>query len=157
MVNGPLSRINPIRNRAKAAGQRLAVWAEQGLGETRLKWARWRSQRRQERQAGLKILKQGPAMRVVFFYPSEEGTYMDNVHVTLYTNGIVSLSSKYEQMTTHLRSCEILWTFETGEEGKDPPNLRILKVRPKGASSGETGTDIHVERDSSDSSKEKDH
>ena len=77
----------------------------------------------------VKVLKKGPAMRVIFFYPGEEGTYIDNADVTLYENGIIHIKSHQEETTTHLQNCEILWRFET--EAEDRANkVRLLK--PKG-------------------------
>src|SRR3954469_23170977 len=77
----------------------------------------------------LKVLKRGSAMRVIFFYPGEEGTYIDNAEVTLYENGIIHIKSHQEETTTHLQNCEILWRFET--EAEDRSNkVRLLK--PKG-------------------------
>src|SRR5262249_879893 len=68
----------------------------------------------------VRVLKKGPAMRVIFFYPGEEGTYVDNTYVTLYENGIVHIKSNQEESTTHLQNCEILWSFEI--EGEDRVN-----------------------------------
>ena len=76
----------------------------------------------------VKALKKGPAMRVIFFYPGEEGTYVDNADVTLYENGIVHIRSHQEETTTHLQNCEILWKFET--ESDDRANkVRLLKPK----------------------------
>lgn len=77
----------------------------------------------------LKVLKKGHAMRVIFFYPGEEGTYVDNADVTLYENGIIHIRSPQEETTTHLQNCEILWKFETDAEDR-ANKLRLLK--PKG-------------------------
>jgi hypothetical protein len=84
-----------------------------------------------ERMGGesvVKVLKKGSAMRVIFFYPGEEGTYVDNAHVTLYENGIVHIKSNQEETTTHLQNCEILWTFEI-EEGERQNKVRLLKPK----------------------------
>jgi hypothetical protein len=77
----------------------------------------------------VKVLRQGPAMRVIFFYPGEEGTYVDNADVTLYENGIIHIKSNQEETTTHLKNCEILWRFET-EADERTSKVRLLK--PKG-------------------------
>ncbi len=74
----------------------------------------------------MKVIKKGSARRVIFFYPGEEGTYVDNTNVTLYENGIVHLESQSEETTTHLQNCEILWSFEV--EGEDRASkVRLLK------------------------------
>jgi hypothetical protein len=81
----------------------------------------------------VRILKKGHAMRVIFFYPGEEGTYVDHCEVTLYENGIIHIASNQEETTTHLQNCEILWRFET--EAEDRANkVRLLK--PKGGEAG---------------------
>jgi hypothetical protein len=74
----------------------------------------------------MEILKQGEAMRVFFFYPGEEGTYIDRVRVTLYTNGVVHIVNEREESTTHLQNCEIVWRFESDEERHAP--VRLLRT-----------------------------
>jgi hypothetical protein len=78
----------------------------------------------------MRIIKQGSAMRVIFFYPGEEGTYVDHANVTLYENGIVHISSHQEETTTHLQNCEILWRFETEAEER-VNKVRLLKPKPE--------------------------
>lgn len=80
----------------------------------------------------VKILKKGHAMRVIFFYPGEEGTYVDNAEVTLFENGIIHIQSNQEETTTHLQNCEILWHFELDAEDR-ANKVRLLK--PKGEAS----------------------
>ncbi len=76
----------------------------------------------------MRILKKGHAMRVIFFYPGEEGTYVDNADVTLFENGVIHIQSNQEETTTHLQNCEILWRFEV--ESEDRANkLRLLKPK----------------------------
>ena len=78
----------------------------------------------------LQVLRRGHAMRVVFFYPGEEGTYIDNADVTIFENGIVHLKSALEETTTHLQNCEILWRFKVEAEERNSPNkIRLLKPR----------------------------
>lgn len=76
----------------------------------------------------MKVLKKGLAMRVIFFYPGEEGTYVDNARVTVFENGIVHIQSDQEETTTHLQNCEILWTFEVQSEDR-PGKIRLLKSK----------------------------
>ncbi len=76
----------------------------------------------------VKVLKKGPAMRVIFFYPGEEGTYVDNPVVTLYENGIVHIKSNQEETSTHLQNCEILWNFEVDAEDRTN-KVRLLKPK----------------------------
>ncbi len=84
----------------------------------------------------MKVFKQGHAMRVIFFYPGEEGTYVDHAEVTLYENGIVHICSRQEETTAHLQNCEILWQFHVGGESSDQlgdplgsQKIRLLKRR----------------------------
>lgn len=79
------------------------------------------------------ILKRGNAMRVIFFYPGEEGTYVDNADVTLFENGIVHIASSQEETTTHLQNCEILWHFETDAEERTN-KVRLLKPKSEARS-----------------------
>ncbi len=81
---------------------------------------------------GVRILKHAQAMRVVFFYPGEEGTYVDDCMVTLFENGVVHLRSKSEETTTHLHHCEILWRYENPVDkpkGESSGKVRVLKFK----------------------------
>src|SRR6476619_1012639 len=92
-----------------------------------LSWAGFiRSSNRGKSQ--MRIIKKGSAMRVIFFYPGEEGTYVDHANVTLYENGIVHIQSNQEETTTHLQNCEILWRFETDAEDRTN-KVRLLKPK----------------------------
>ncbi len=75
----------------------------------------------------LKVLRKGNAMRVIFFYPGEEGTYVDNAEVTLFENGIIHIRSALEETTTHLGNCEILWRYDEGEDRTS--KVRLLKPK----------------------------
>jgi hypothetical protein len=77
----------------------------------------------------VRILKHANAQRVIFFYPGEEGTYVDNPVVTLFENGVVHIRSANEETTTHLQHCEILWKFTIPQGEKPSGNVRILKPR----------------------------
>jgi|SRR5690606_10717327 len=81
---------------------------------------------------GVRILKHAQAMRVVFFYPGEEGTYVDNCMVTLFENGVVHLRAKTEETTTHLHHCEILWRYEVPTDAtKGSDKLRVVKFKSR--------------------------
>src|SRR3954453_8611993 len=80
------------------------------------------------RKDHMKIIRKGSAMRVIFFYPGEEGTYVDHAEVILYENGIVHITSNQEETTTHLQNCEILWRFETDAEDR-ANKVRLLKPK----------------------------
>ena len=82
----------------------------------------------------LRVIRKGPAMRVIFFYPGEEGTYVDHADVTLYENGIVHITSNQEESTTHLQNCEILWNFEIEADDRATSKVRLLKARDPEAS-----------------------
>lgn len=103
----------------------------------------------------MRILKKGHAMRVIFFYPGEEGTYVDNAEVTLYENGIIHIRSAQEETTTHLQNCEILWRFEIDAEDR-ANKLRLLKPKGDGRMSGATDElDMQGEMDSQGEMPEK--
>lgn len=92
-----------------------------------------------------KIIKKGPAMRVIFFYPGEEGTYIDNAEVTLFENGIVHIRSPQEETTTHLQNCEILWNYEL-ESDERGNKVRLLKLKSEArAAAEETKTETKSE------------
>lgn len=76
----------------------------------------------------MKVIKKGPAMRVIFFYPGEEGTYIENAEVTLFENGIVHIQSNNEVTTTHLQNCEILWSFSVDADER-LSKVRLLKPK----------------------------
>jgi hypothetical protein len=88
-------------------------------------------------ESTVRVIKKGSAMRVIFFYPGEEGTYVDHADVTLYENGIVHIASNQEETTTHLQNCEILWRFETDAEER-VNKVRLLKPKTESRSSEET-------------------
>ncbi len=100
-----------------------AEWGIQKL----LSWVGF-TVRSEVQESPMKVIKKGPAMRVIFFYPGEEGTYVDHADVILYENGIVHISSNQEETTTHLQNCEILWRFETDSDER-VNKVRLLKPK----------------------------
>ena len=78
--------------------------------------------------SSLRVLRQGKANRVVFFYPGEEGTCVDHAMVTLYENGIVHIKAPYEETTTHLQNVEILWHYVANPEDKNS-KFRVLSFK----------------------------
>ncbi|MFZ9596219.1 MAG: hypothetical protein ACO3A2_09090 [Bdellovibrionia bacterium] len=86
------------------------------------------TQKQEASRPFMRVVRQGSAMRVIFFYPGEEGTYVDHADVTLYENGIVHIKSNQEETTTHLQNCEILWRFETDADDR-ANKLRLLKPK----------------------------
>ncbi|MCC7442618.1 MAG: hypothetical protein IT285_13360 [Bdellovibrionales bacterium] len=89
------------------------------------------------------VLKEGPAMRVVFFYPGEEGSYVENAYVTVFENGIVHLQARNEETTAHLQNCEVLWDFELEADDRTSSKIRLLKPK-KGEG---RGADLSVDAD----------
>ena len=85
----------------------------------------------------MQVLKHAQAMRVIFFYPGEEGTYVDHATVTLFENGVVHIRASNEETTTHIQHCEILWKFEPID--KNPTGkLRILNFKNRSGDSQES-------------------
>lgn len=78
------------------------------------------------------VLRKGRAMRVIFFYPGEEGTYVENADVTLYGNGIVQIRTAQEETTAHLQNLEILWKFQVDAEDR-ASKFRLLKIKESAA------------------------
>lgn len=76
----------------------------------------------------LNVLKQGRAARIVFFYPGEEGTYIDDAWVRVYENGIVHIESRFEETMAHLQNCEVLWQIQP-EASQGGNVVRLLKSR----------------------------
>lgn len=76
----------------------------------------------------MRVLKQGRAARIVFFYPGEEGTYIDDAWVRVYENGIVHIESRFEETMAHLQNCEVLWHIEP-EATQGGNVVRLLKSR----------------------------
>ncbi|HCM39268.1 MAG TPA: hypothetical protein DIS93_04800 [Bdellovibrionales bacterium] len=74
------------------------------------------------------IIKKAHAMRVIFFYPGEEGTCVDHAEVTLYANGIVHIETKQEETTAHLQNCEILWHYKADADDR-PTKVHLLSAR----------------------------
>ncbi|MGE3261834.1 MAG: hypothetical protein AB7K68_08660 [Bacteriovoracia bacterium] len=58
----------------------------------------------------LHSLQHGPAQRVVFYYPGEEPTFVEDAHVTVFRNGMVEVKHRHEHVSTHIQNVEILWT-----------------------------------------------
>ncbi len=100
----------------------------------------------------MRVIKKGPAMRVIFFYPGEEGTYVDHANVVLYENGIVHISSNQEETTTHLQNCEILWRFETDAEDR-ANKVRLLKPKSESRPSEDGSMKSDHKMDSKSESK----
>lgn len=88
------------------------------------------------------VLKKGVAKRIIFFYPGEEGTYVENADVTLYENGIVHIECAHEETTAHLQNCEIIWKFDAEDEDR-PGKVRLLKPKPPLADSDRSPQSDH--------------
>lgn len=77
-------------------------------------------------QESIGVLRHAQAMRVIFYYPGEEGAYVDHALVTLFENGIVHIDAENEVTTTTLSHCEIIWKYKS-DEFSPQPGLRLLK------------------------------
>ncbi len=111
-----------------------------------------------------RVIKKGSAMRVIFFYPGEEGTYVDHAEVILYENGVVHITSHQEETTTHLQNCEILWRFETDAEERTnkvrllKPKLDSRAAEPRGSENPSEETESKdPQEDPQENSQDKDH
>lgn len=61
------------------------------------------------RKSRVNVVKAGFAARVVFYYPGEDGTYLDGAWVRIYESGIVDVNHPREQVTTHIKNVEVVW------------------------------------------------
>ena len=67
-------------------------------------------------------LRSGRASRVVFYYPGEEPTFLEDAHVILYKSGIVDVYHREQQVSTHVQNVEIVW-----HSHRDAKSLRLIK------------------------------
>lgn len=86
-----------------------------------LKWFKTASKKNVEsgpdpKRLPLGILRVGRAERVHFYYPGEDGTFIENADVTLYESGVIHIQAKHEETTTHLVHCEIIWNVFPSNE-----------------------------------------
>jgi len=72
------------------------------------------------------VLHEGVASRVVFYFPLEDGTYLDNPHVVVYKNGIVEIRHDMERVTTHVQNLEIIWANR--RIASQNKNFKLLKM-----------------------------
>ena len=72
-------------------------------------------------------LKQGAAHRVIFYYVGEEPTYLDEVYVYLFRNGVVEIEHRNEHVSTHIQNVEILWKSQKPFQGSSSRSLRLVK------------------------------
>lgn len=56
-----------------------------------------------------KILRSGRAQRVIFYFPGERISYLDDAYVTLYHGGVVEIEHAYEHVVAHLHNTAIVW------------------------------------------------
>lgn len=61
-----------------------------------------------------RVLRAGFASRVVFYYPGEDGTFLDNAWVRVFETGVVDINHPREQVTTHIQNVEIVWRNARG-------------------------------------------
>lgn len=74
-----------------------------------------------DNSASLEVLRHGHAERIHFYYPGEDGTYVENPMVTLFANGIVHIRADSEETTTHLSHCEIIWKVKLDAQERTSP------------------------------------
>jgi hypothetical protein len=72
-------------------------------------------------------LKRGPAHRVIFYYPGEEPTYLDDAFVTVFRNGVVEVEHRNEHVSTHVQNVEILWKNRSPQPGTSGRSLSLVK------------------------------
>lgn len=73
-------------------------------------------------------LREGEALRVIFYYPGEEPTYLDDAYVTIYRNGVVEVEHRNEHVSTHSQNIEVLWRGKgLPAAGAQPRALSLVK------------------------------
>lgn len=65
-------------------------------------------------------LQYGAAQRVIFYYPGEEPTYLEDAEVTVFRNGCVDVRHRQEHVCTHIQNVEILWRSRPGTQVSGP-------------------------------------
>src|SRR3990167_2671057 len=75
------------------------------------------------------VVKSGFATRVVFYYPGEDGTYLDGAWVRIYESGIVDINHPREQVTTHVQNVEVVWKDDRQARSERPFVLHSFENR----------------------------
>lgn len=72
-------------------------------------------------------LQSGSAQRVVFYYPGEEPTFLENAQVVVFRNGLVEVRHQMEHVSTHIQNVEILWRSRLGQQS--PPGRPFTLIK----------------------------
>jgi hypothetical protein len=72
-------------------------------------------------------LREGEALRVIFYYQGEEPTYLDDAYVTVFRNGMVEVEHRNEHVSTHVQNVEILWKNKSGTAPSKSRPLTLVK------------------------------
>lgn len=80
-------------------------------------------------------IEEGDAARIIFWYPGEEGTFVENVYVEVYPDGVVTFENDDGRSTTNLKNCEILWSFRDAQPtlpgSVTPQTGNVVSLRKK--------------------------
>ena len=66
---------------------------------------------------------------MIFFYPGEEGTYLDHCQVTVFNNGVVDVMHESEHTMSHIQNCEILWSYQSSSQTKTSSPVRLIRTK----------------------------
>ena len=72
-------------------------------------------------------LQQGAAQRVVFYYPGEEPTFLENAQVVVFRNGMVEVKHQMEHVSTHIQNVEILWRSRMNHQSPSGRPFTLIK------------------------------
>jgi hypothetical protein len=72
-------------------------------------------------------LREGNALRVIFYYQGEDPTYLDDANVTIFRNGMVEVEHRNEHVSTHVQNVEILWKSQGGGATGQARALTLVK------------------------------
>lgn len=75
-------------------------------------------------------LKKGQARRIVFYYDGEEPTFLENVDVVIFKNGMIDISYRSETLSTHIQNVEIVWTANNPVSVISSRPLSLVKDEP---------------------------
>jgi hypothetical protein len=73
-------------------------------------------------------LQRGSAQRVVFYYPGEEPTFLENAKVVVFRNGLVEVQHQMEHVSTHIQNVEILWRSRLGSQAPGARPFTLIKT-----------------------------
>lgn len=66
------------------------------------------------------ILREQVADEVYLYLPDVDPFILEHAHVTVYTNGMVNIVTKYQDILTTTNNCTVLWVSRLPDEEESP-------------------------------------